>query len=392
VPKDVQLEVAGDLRSRRRIEQIRIPKCTRAYDDAAAMIATAKRPMLYIGGGVVKARAEGLVRLLCEQASIPAVTTLMAMGTIPHDHELNLGMLGMHGSRATHHALEDCDLLIAIGARFDDRATGNPKRFVPNARIIHADIDAREFGKIKAPTLMLHADAWTTLTELLRRSCAGERREWIEQVVRWRKRFAHAEEHPHQPTSLVRAIGACLPSNTLITTDVGQHQMWVAQAFPFTRADRWLTSGGLGTMGFGLPAAIGALIAEPEAMAVCFTGDGSLLMNIQELATLAELRLPLKIVLFDNAGLGMVRQQQQLFYGQRYFESRFDRACDFVAIAKSFGIEAVDLDCDGDIAAQLLKAFAAPGPMLVRIGIGAHHNVTPMVGPGAANIDALDCA
>jgi acetolactate synthase-1/2/3 large subunit len=391
VPKDVQLQTAGCTVQRPQRERERLPNCDAQYESAAAMIASAKRPMLYVGGGVVKARAEHVLRRLVECASIPTVTTLMAMGALPHDHSLNLGMLGMHGSRATHLALEECDVLIAIGVRFDDRATGDPKRFAPHAKIIHADIDVREFGKIKKPTIAVHADAWTALTQLLRRMPTCRSSDWVERVTRWRHSHRIADCSASHPLSIVAAIGANLAGDTIVTTDVGQHQMWVAQAYPFVRADRWLTSGGLGTMGFGLPAAIGAAIAEPEAAVVCFTGDGSLLINIQELATLAELQLPVKIVLFDNASLGMVRQQQQLFYQRRYFAAHFEKACDFVAIARAFGIYALDLDCNGDIAAQLAPVFASSGPALIRVAIDGHHNVSPMVGPGAANIEALDC-
>jgi acetolactate synthase-1/2/3 large subunit len=396
VPKDVQLQRTVKSTARLRNEQRRYvhsrpQRCDLALDEAVALIAAAQRPMLYIGGGVIKARAEHLLQRFAEQTSIPVVTTLMALGALPYDHVLNLGMLGMHGSRATHQALDQCDLLIAIGARFDDRATGDPKRFAPHAKIIHADIDAREFGKIKMPTVSIHADAWTVLNQLVQRVPFGKCPEWLTWVKQGQVSCSSHEHDVRHPLSIIRAAGSRLPSDAIVTTDVGQHQMWVAQAYPFARADRWLTSGGLGTMGFGLPAAIGAAIAEPEATTVCFTGDGSLLMNIQELATLAELQLPVKIVLFDNASLGMVRQQQQLFYERRYFAANFERVCDFVGIARAFGIDAVDLDFTDDIAAQLSRVFLSRAPALVRVAIGNHYNVSPMVGPGAANIEAMDC-
>ncbi len=390
VPKDVQLARSNRYGAAPSVFQSTSRRNNADFDAAATLIANAQRPMLYVGGGLVKARAEHLLRQFCETNEIPLVTTLMALGALPHDHPLNLGMLGMHGSRATHRALDACDLLIAIGARFDDRATGVPAAFASNAKIIHADVDAREFGKIKEPTLSLHADAWTVLTQLMRRTCAGRRIEWIDTVKAWhRAEGLSSLPFPH-PHAFVRAIGSRLSKNAIVTTDVGQHQMWVAQAFPFTRADRWLTSGGLGTMGFGLPAAIGAALAEPEAEVICFTGDGSLLMNIQEFATLAELKLPIKIVLLDNGSLGLVRQQQQLFYDRRYYAARFEHTCDFIAIARSFGLGAIDIDRDANVDAQLDAALAVKGPMLIRIGID-EHNVSPMVGPGKANIDALDC-
>lgn len=391
IPKDVQLQPSNQCSAPHRSE----PPCAipqenpLALDAAAALIRSAERPMVYVGGGVIKARAEHLLRRFAESAALPVVTTLMAMGALPHDHPLNLGMLGMHGSRATHLALESCDVLIAVGARFDDRATGDPQRFVPNARIIHIDIDRRELGKIKTPAIALHTDAAAALTQLLRRDCGSARSAWLQRVCGWRS--SQGEHGSSHPLSMIRCIGAQLPADTLLTTDVGQHQMWVAQAYPFARADRWLTSGGLGTMGFGLPAAIGAALARPEATAVCFTGDGSLLMNIQELATLAELGLNVKIVLFDNASLGMVRQQQQLFYQRRYYASYYQRASDFIAIARAFGVAAIEFEDTEPGRQQLQQLLRAPGPALIRIQLDDRYNVSPMVGPGAANIEALDC-
>jgi acetolactate synthase-1/2/3 large subunit len=293
---------------------------------------------------------------------------------------------------STHQALEECDLLIAIGARFDDRATGDPKRFVPNAKIIHVDIDQREFGKIKSPTLAIHCDAWLALSTFLSRIKLVQRGDWVARISDLREKYSEAlptNATIGEPADWIRAVGAALPNDAILTTDVGQHQMWVAQAYPFSRADRWLTSGGLGTMGFGLPAAIGAALAEPEATVVCFTGDGSLLMNIQELATLAELDLNVKIVLFDNGSLGMVRQQQEMFYQQRYCASLYSRPSDFVRIAEAFGVKAVDLNACDDANEALQSALQVPGPMLIRIAIAAEYKVLPMVPSGAANVEAL---
>jgi len=388
VPKDVQLQRCQPT-PLRQVRTAPLPKQVAAYDRAAMMLRDAQRPVIYAGGGVVKARAEQALRKFAEQASLPVTTTLMALGALPHDHPLNLGMLGMHGAMSTHHALEECDLLIAIGARFDDRATGDAKRFVPHAKIIHIDIDPREFGKIKTPTLAIHADAWTALTHLSSRECGAERFGWLSRIAELRAKHVRREEQSNgtqTPHAAIRLLASYLPTNSIVTTDVGQHQMWVAQAYPFTRADRWLTSGGLGTMGFGLPAAIGAALAEPAATVACFTGDGSLLMNIQELATLAELTANVKILLFDNASLGMVRQQQSMFYGRRHLASEYERPSDFLRIARAFGIDAVDVDDESAVRAML----AARGPALVRVPIAAENLVLPMVASGAANIEALE--
>ena len=362
------------------------------YDEAARYINAAQRPLLYVGGGVVKARAHALLRELAERIDAPVTTTLMALGALPADHRLNLGMLGMHGARFTNRAIDECDLLVAIGARFDDRATGKPSTFAGKARIIHIDIDAREFGKIKQPTLAIHDDARAALVKLAARLRPQCRPEWSGRIRFLRGAYPLRTPHDERicsPYGLIRAVSECAPRDAIVTTDVGQHQMWVAQAYPFERPDRWLTSGGLGTMGFGLPAAIGAALAEPDATAVCFTGDGSLLMNIQELATLAELDLDVKIVLLDNAALGLVRQQQELFYQQRFVASLYAQPSCFVGIARAFGVPAIDLALEAAPHRALARAFEAPGPMLIRVPIPAEAHVLPMVAPGAANVDAI---
>jgi acetolactate synthase-1/2/3 large subunit len=404
VPKDVQMQrTAGTATASNLHRQHKDPDTpsvlptTRSdlFDSAAHLIREAHRPVLYIGGGVTKSRSHALVRELAERANIPVVTTLMALGTLPSDHPLYLGMLGMHGARCTNLVIDECDLLLAIGARFDDRATGKPDRFAPRANIVHIDIDARELGKIKQPQLAIRADARTALHELLTRVPKADRTAWLTRVAELRSEYPLHMPHRTQtcsPYGIVHAVGALARSDTIVTTDVGQHQMWVAQAFPLQRPDRWLTSGGLGTMGFGLPAAIGAALAEPTATTVCFTGDGSLLMNIQELATLAELDLNVKIVLLDNAALGLVRQQQELFYRKRFVASLFAQPSNFVSIAHAFGIPAVDLERKARPEEALRRAIVSDGPALIRVPIAAEHHVLPMVAPGAANTEALDHA
>jgi len=392
IPKDVQMgQCASDVQIKPRIPR-RLPRHNAVLDRAAAMIDSAERPILYIGGGVVKAGAQRAVEQLAECASIPVGTTLMAMGALPHDHPLNLGMLGMHGAVSTHHAIEECDLLVAVGARFDDRVTGDAKRFACNAKIIHIDIDPCEFGKIKEPTLAIHADAWAAITGLTSRVVQNDRAIWLARIADLRaqsRQRASDDTVTNAPIELIRTLGNLLPRDAIIATDVGQHQMWTAQAFPFARAHRWLTSGGLGTMGFGLPAAIGAALAEPEATVACVTGDGSLLMNIQELATLAELALNVKVVLLDNGGFGLVRQQQQLFYQRQYCASKFAGPSDFVRVASAFGVTALELNMQGDWRADLRTALMRPGPTLIRAEIDAQHLVMPMVAPGCANTEAL---
>ena len=396
VPKDVQLQrIALPLPPAPELgetaEDIRHPTGT-AWATAAAMINAAQRPVLYLGGGVVKARAWTEARELAEKASLPTTTTLMALGALPHDHPLSLGMLGMHGAQATNRVLDECDLLIAVGARFDDRATGRPSGFCPKAQIIHIDLDAREFGKIKTPTLALQSDALRAFQTLLPRVRAQARPGWRARIATLRATYP--AEPPRDslmdPLGLIAAVAKLAGPEALISTDVGQHQMWVAQHYPFARPDRWLTSGGLGTMGFGLPAAIGAALARPDLPNICFTGDGSLLMNVQELATLAELDLPVKIVLMDNAALGLVRQQQTLFYRQRHVASNYVTPTDFSKVAEAFGIRSWDLGRLRNPQKRLEEAFAAPGPALIRVPIAADRQVLPMVVPGRSNLEVAE--
>lgn len=398
VPKDVQLQLSDpDPEPQREAPREHASICEldarQHFDLAARMFHAAQRPVLYVGGGIVKANAHADIRALAERAGLPVTSTLMALGALPAGHSLDIGMLGMHGARYTNLIIDECDLLIAIGARFDDRATGDPKRFAPHARIIHIDIDPREFGKIKAADVSICSDAGFAIRELLKRVQPTQRALWLSRVNQLKQ--GHPLRTPGSsnlcsPYGIVQAIGALAPEDVIVTTDVGQHQMWVAQRFPFMRPDRWLTSGGLGTMGFGLPAAIGAALIEPGATIVCFTGDGSLLMNMQELATLAELDLNVKIVLLDNAALGLVRQQQELFYQQRYVASLYSQPTRFVAIAQGFGVPAFDLGAEDDPHDALSRAMAARGPVLIRVPIAATQHVMPMVAPGAANIEALD--
>jgi acetolactate synthase-1/2/3 large subunit len=369
-----------------------------AYDRAAALIHSAKRPLIYCGGGVVKARAITLARDFSELLGIPVTTTLMALGLLPPNHPLNLGMLGMHGAQSTNHAIDAADVLIAIGARFDDRATGDPTAFAANATIIHIDIDARELGKIKHPTVAIQDDAASAFRELLQRMPNpvpdnSIRSAWHSQIRELQRAFPRQEQRPQtlcSPHGIMQGLGRVLTDDTIVTTDVGQHQMWAAQALPLRSADRWLTSGGLGTMGFGLPAAIGAALVSGNSPIICITGDGSLMMNVQELATLAELQLNVKIVLLDNASLGMVRQQQELFHGRRYLASKSHTTLDWVSIARAFGICAYDLEIAPDREHVLARAMATFGPVLIRVPIDAIANVMPMVVPGGANTNVLD--
>ncbi|RTL48241.1 MAG: acetolactate synthase large subunit [Rhodocyclaceae bacterium] len=397
VPKDVQLE---------KVEVSRWPApgvadALPAPDDdalaqAARMIAAAHSPVLYLGGGIIHSGAAEAAVAMAEKAALPTVMTLMALGAMPVDHPLALGMMGMHAARYTNLVLEECDLLIAVGARFDDRATGKLAEFCPTAKVIHVDIDADELGKLRRPDLSIAADAKVTLDALLPRLVARDNPHWLQRVADLRQAYPLLLDDGDDPRShygLIRAVADALADldgdQAVVATDVGQHQMWAAQAYPLRRPRQWLTSGGLGTMGFGLPAALGAALACPERTVVCFSGDGSLLMNIQELVTAAEENANLKIIVMNNASLGLVHQQQSLFYGKRIYASRYRHGPDFPALARGCGMAALDLDMEADPRRALARAMAQPGPTLIHAGIDIACQVFPMVPPGAANRDMI---
>ncbi|CZW65936.1 acetolactate synthase isozyme 1 large subunit [Enterobacter hormaechei] len=358
--------------------------------DAAAMINAAKRPVLYLGGGAINAADE--IRQFAEKASLPTTMTLMALGMLPKAHPLSLGMLGMHGARSTNYILQEADLLIVMGARFDDRAIGKTEEFCPNAKIIHVDIDRAELGKIKQPHVAIQGDVAEVLAQLIPQTEATDRTDWRQLVADLQREFPGAiptEGDPLSHYGLINAVAACVDDSAIITTDVGQHQMWTAQAYPLNRQRQWLTSGGLGTMGFGLPAAVGAALANPDRKVICFSGDGSLMMNIQEMATAAENQLDVKIILMNNEALGLVHQQQSLFYKQGVFAATYPGMINFMQIAAGFGLHTCDLNTEEDAHAALQDAISRPGPALIHVRIDAQQKVYPMVPPGAANTEMV---
>lgn len=358
--------------------------------DAAAMINAAKRPVLYLGGGAINAANE--ICQFAEKASLPTTMTLMALGMLPKAHPLSLGMLGMHGARSTNYILQEADLLIVMGARFDDRAIGKTEQFCPNAKIIHVDIDRAELGKIKQPHVAIQGDVAEVLAQLIPQTDAADRADWRQLVADLQKEFPGAiptEGDPLSHYGLINAVAACVDDSAIITTDVGQHQMWTAQAYPLNRPRQWLTSGGLGTMGFGLPAAVGAALANPDRKVICFSGDGSLMMNIQEMATAAENQLDVKIILMNNEALGLVHQQQSLFYKQGVFAATYPGMINFMQIAAGFGLHTCDLNAEEDAHAALQTAISRPGPALIHVRIDPEQKVYPMVPPGAANTEMV---
>ena len=357
-------------------------------DAAVNMLNAARRPILWIGGGVVASGAEMEMLALAERASMPVTSTLMGLTAIAHDHPLNMGMLGMHAQRHTNMALEACDLILAAGVRFDDRATGKVQEFCPQAKVIHIDIDHSELDKLRPATVAILGDIREVASALLPKVVPVERQEWRDYIVALKRAFPTQipERGGHAtPQELIRRVGELAGDEAIVVTDVGKHQMWTAQSYPFHPGIGWLTSGGLGTMGFGLPSAIGAALAAPARKVVCFSGDGSLLMNIQEMATAAEQGVDVTVILLNNVCLGLVHQQQELFFKANYFSSIYEVSVDFPRIASGFGWKTWDLAGAQDPDAVLREALAHKGPALIHVPVDRDEKVWPMVPPGAAN-------
>jgi acetolactate synthase-1/2/3 large subunit len=359
-----------------------------AVAKAALMLRESQKPLICCGGGVIHSGASGLVRSLAEMMDIPVTSTLMGLGSFPTAHPLSLGMLGMHGSIAANNAVHECDLFIALGKRFNDRTTGDVSAFCRNARIIHVDLDEKEIGKNKDVQLGIQGDIKEILTLFLPLLDRQERPDWRKAIAALRDRDIRVkpEGHPHR---IIADIASVLPEDAIITTDVGQHQMWVAQAFPFSYPGQLLTSGGLGTMGFGLPAAIGASLAHPGKTVVNFAGDGSILMNLQELVTAVEENANVKIVVFNNSSLGLVHQQQNLFFGEHYIACDFKHTPDLCALARACGMKAFDITDIEQLRETIRTALQFDGPCLINVPIDKEAQVLPMVPPGKANTDML---
>jgi acetolactate synthase-1/2/3 large subunit len=373
------------------------PDPTPAIDDAKIekmieRIKQAHRPLLMIGGGIVQAGACEALGQFAESQDIPAVQTFMGLGAMASDHPLALGMLGMHGARFTNHALEECDLLIGIGVRFDDRATGKVEAFCPQAEIIHVEIDHSEIAKIKSPVLSIQADAGEVLDRLNQSIQPTTRTLWLQRIKQLRDTnplVLEGKDDLFRPYGAIAHVADLLDDNVNVTTDVGQHQMWVAQAYPLRRPNQWISSGGLGTMGFGLPAAVGVALAQPQRKTICFSGDGSIMMNIQELATAAEENLDIKVIILNNGHLGLVRQQQSLFYGEKHNAVKFRQRVDFALLAQSMGVTGIDLGSSESPLDDLHEALHQPGPCVINLPIHEQEMVFPMVPPGGSNKDMI---
>jgi acetolactate synthase-1/2/3 large subunit len=363
---------------------------------AFELVREAQRPLLYVGGGVISSNAHEELTWLARKMRIPVTTTLMGLGAFPGDDELFLGMLGMHGTYAANRAVQECDLLIAVGARFDDRVTGKLSTFASNAKIIHIDVDPTSIRKNVLVDVPIVADCAATLNALKKEVEAGiiaeevleEHVPWLERVSDWAKRhpltYNGKDGADIKPQQVVETLYDITGGNAIVTTEVGQNQMWAAQFFRYRRPRTLLTSGGLGTMGFGFPAAIGAQVAFPGELVLDIAGDGSIQMNIQEMATAVCYGLPIKIIILNNGYLGMVRQWQELFYAKNYCSTCMDYAPDFVRLAESYGASGYRITKPGELRPVLEEALALPKTVVVDIAVSKEENVYPMVPAGAS--------
>lgn len=357
---------------------------------ARQMIAQASKPMLYVGGGVGMAQAVPALREFIAVTQMPVTCTLKGLGAVDADYPYYLAMLGMHGTKAANLAVQECDLLIAVGARFDDRVTGKLNTFAPHAKVIHMDIDPAELNKLRQAHVGLQGELNALLPALQQ---ALDINDWRQHVADLRAEHEWHYDHPGEAIYaplLLKQLSDRKPADSVVTTDVGQHQMWSAQHMTYTRPENFITSSGLGTMGFGLPAAVGAQVARPEDTVICISGDGSFMMNVQELGTVKRKQLPVKIVLLDNQRLGMVRQWQQLFFQERYSETTLTDNPDFLMLANAFGIPGQHITRKDQVEAALDTLLNSKGPYLLHVSIDELENVWPLVPPGASNAEMLE--
>ena len=365
---------------------------------AAKALANAARPVIYAGGGVINANASDELREFATADNFPVTTTVMGLGGFPAPHEQWLGMLGMHGTRTANYAMDNADLIVAIGARFDDRITGKLSEFAPRAKFVHIDIDPAEISKNVPAHIPIVGDAKQVLPKLTKeyRAVQADRSRldaWWEQLRAWQKEYPlnyeRSETGEIKPQAMIEAMYKATDGEAIITSDVGQHQMWAAQYYHFKEPRRWINSGGLGTMGFGLPSAIGAKVARPEDTVVCLAGDGSLIMNVQEFATAVRHEIPVKVFLMNNGYFGMVRQWQELFWDGRYSSVEMGPSPDWVKLADAFGAKGMRVEDQGEVEGAMRDALAAEGPVLLDVRVSPEENCYPMIPAGAAARDMV---
>ena len=352
----------------------------------------ARRPVIYAGGGVVASKASKELRKFVRKTRIPITTTLMGKGVYPENDELHLGMPGMHGTKYANMTIYESDLIIALGVRFDDRVVGNVSRFAPLAKIVHVDIDAAEIGKRMGVDIPIVGDLKSVLNMVSEKTNHVDRQGWLDKIAQWKSQYPLTYEEDGKavkPQAVIKTLSDMTGGGIILTTDVGQHQMWAAQWYQATEPRRFITSGGLGTMGFGFPAAIGAQVGRPDMQVVCITGDGSFQMCIQELATLRQYDLPVKIFIMNNGCLGMVRQWQEMFCDRRYSQTCFEFNPDFCTVADGYSIPNFRVTEPKEVEPAIQKALESEGPVLVDFLVAAEENVLPMIPAGGGQTDFI---
>ena len=401
IPKDVQFSKtmyrpSASISSIEHYRATRVPQPSpAAIEKAAKLIAQAQRPLIMAGHGVILANAYTELRALAEKTNIPVITTLLGLSAFPETHPLSIGMPGMHGPAHVNRAIGQADLIIGVGLRFDDRVTGKVSEFAPHARFIHIDIDASEMHKVKRAAVPIVADAKAALGALSEGVKPGDHTDWLQEIRSWEARdnkllacVERAQEHP-DPTSVLDAIRAETKGEAIIATDVGQNQMWAARFYTWTRPNSHITSGGLGTMGFALPAAMGIKIGMPEETVWAIAGDGGIQMNIQELATLKQEGIAVKVAILNNGYLGMVRQWQQFFHNRNYSETPITGP-DYVKLAEAYGLTGMRVTRREDVQAAVRKAMETEGTVIIDFVIEPEANVFPMVAPGSAITNMIE--
>ncbi len=402
IPKNIMNQL-GSYAGKKPVNRPSYPATAKAdsaqVEKAVALMATAKRPVFYVGGGVINAGAKACAALteLVHMTGFPCTNTLMGLGAFPGTDKQFIGMLGMHGSLEANMCMAECDVMINIGARFDDRVTGRLDAFSLGSKKIHADIDPSSINKnvhVHVPIVGDAGDVIAQMTALWKqKNPKPDLADWWKKIEGWRSRksfsYVQGEKTIKPQYALERLYELTKNQETYVTTDVGQHQMWAAQFLKFDKPNRWMTSGGLGTMGYGMPSAMGVQIAHPDALVACVTGEASLMMNIQELSTIMQYRLPVKVFILNNRYMGMVRQWQEMFHGSRYSESYMDSLPDFVKLAEAYGMVGLRCDKVADVDKTIKEMLAVKGPVIVDMLVDQNENVYPMIPAGAAHYELV---
>lgn len=391
IPKDITAaECEYTPQPKQEAENFVKPK-SKCFDRAVELLSNCKKPLIYVGGGAILSDVGKDLVTFAEKIDAPVVSSLMGLGAFPNGHELHVGFIGMHGRYEANKAAHDCDVLITCGARFSDRVAGNRAKFAPNAEILHIDIDAAEMDKNLNSNYHLRGNLNEVLPKL---TCALEQldhTEWKKEINSFRRPFKQVQIEDYvNPQTLIEKVDECTPDDTIVVTDVGQHQMWAAQFYKYKMPRTLLTSGGLGTMGYSMGAAMGAAVGCCGRQVVMFVGDGGFHMNLSELATMASYNIPVKMFIMNNTVLGMVRQWQKIFYGNRFADTDPNRATDFVKVAEAFGVKGMRINTNDEIDEVLKEAFAVDGPVLIDCRISPDSNVLPMIPPGGAASDIIE--